>query len=486
MIKKVILLIAATTINLLYLPVIVLAVTAPTLATPPGLSLAEIKMTGSELVMLQNNTGSTITNLSEYSIYGFNNVNPLASGVNISVQQLPAGSLLAGQTVLLSDGGATCGAAITDSLSISLTDSTGYLQVVKSSFVGGVLTQTSGDAVSWSSGANSTPGMIASVPSNTAVPRNAYYRYQNPMPTPPFLWQKANQDTVNSCQLNVTGTDPGSGPSNPGNQLLPGLPPPATIISFVPGRGGGGSGGNGSANNFGLRAPVLNELLPNPAKPQTDADDEYIEIYNPNSRSFDLYGYKLQTQSASSSSKRIYTFPNGTKIAAKSFAAYPSSNISVSLVNTGGQVWLLDPNEGIISKSEAYGKAEDGQAWALAEDKWYWTNKPTPNAANEINGAGGSGSGVGTSGNGVGTVGGSSTGGSLAPGSAASAANAQTASLHPAVLAIVGALALLYGLYEYRHDLGNQIHKLKRHRATRTANRPKSSWWRRRSRRTKK
>ncbi len=468
-------LIVAAAINLLYLPVIVLAASppAPTLATPPGLSLAEIKMTGSEFVMLQNNTGSTITNLSEYLVYGFNNVNPLAPGVNISIQQLPLGSLLSGQTVLLSDGGATCGAAITDGLSISLTDSTGYLQVVKSSFVGGVLTQTSGDAVSWSSGPNSTPGMIATVPSNTLAPRNAYYRYQNPAPTPPFLWQKADQDTANSCQLNVTGTDPGSGPSNPGNQLLPGLPPPATIISFVPGRGGG-SGGNGSANNFGLRAPVLNELLPNPAKPQSDADDEYIEIYNPNSRSFDLYGYKLQTQSASSSSKRIYTFPNGTKIAAKSFAAYPSSNISVSLANTGGQVWLLDPNEGIISKSEAYGEAEDGQAWALAEGKWYWTNKPTPNTANEINGAGGSG-GTRTSGNGVGTVEGSSTNGALPSNGAASAANAQTASLHPAVLAIVGALALLYGLYEYRHDLGNQIHKLKRHREVRRANRPKSS-----------
>src|SRR3989344_5214244 len=148
MIKKVILLIAATAINLLYLPVVVLAVTAPILTTPLGLSLAEIKMTGTEFVMLQNNTGSTITNLSEYSVYGFNNVNPLASGVNISVQQLPSGNLLAGQTVLLGDGGATCGATITADLSLSLTDSTGYLQIVKSSFVGGVLTQISGDAVS--------------------------------------------------------------------------------------------------------------------------------------------------------------------------------------------------------------------------------------------------------------------------------------------------------------------------------------------------
>lgn len=452
----------------------VFAAAAPTLATPPGLSLAEIKMTGTEFVMLQNNTGVTISDLSQYWLRSFNNVNPGAGGVTSASQQLPAGSLLSGQTILLSDGGLTCGAAITDSISVGLTDGSGYLQVEKNSVSNGVLTITIGDAVSWSSGANATPGMIANVPSNASATRAAYYRIQNSVPSPPFLWQRADQDTSNNCQLNVTGADTGSGPSNPGSQLLPGLPPPATIVSFVSNSSGSNGNGNGAANNAGLRALVLNEILPNPASPQSDADNEYIELYNPNDEPFDLYGYKLQTKSASSSSKRIYTFPNGTKIAGKKFAAYPSSEISVSLANNGGQVWLLDPNEGIISSSEAYGKAEDGQAWALAEGKWYWTTKPTPNAANIIDGSGGIGGGTNTSGNGIGTVEGITTPGTPGlPGANLANASNQTASLHPAVLAVVGALALLYGLYEYRNDIRNFVSKLQRNRAARQATRPK-------------
>jgi len=454
-----------------FTPVSVLADSAPALATPVGLSLAEIKMTGSEFIMLQNNTGSTITNLIDYSLYGFNKVNPLDKDVNVSVQQLPNGSLLNGQTLLLSDGGATCGSAITDSLSISLTDGGGYLEIVKSELMGGLIKHTSGDAVSWTTTAN-TDNMIASVPTNTTAKATAaWYRY---LAGSAFKWQRADQDAANNCQLNVTETESGSGPSNPGSQLLPGLPPPATIISFVAGGFGGGSGGNGAANNAGLRALVLNEILPNPAEPQSDADDEYIEIYNPNDTSFDLYGYKLQTKSSNSSSKRTYTFPKGTKIDGKKFAAYPSSEISVSLANNGGQVWLLDPNEGIISQTEAYGEAEDGQAWALAEGKWYWTTKPTPNAANVIDGSGAIGGGTSTSGNGIGTVEGITTPGTPGlPGNNLSNSNGQTASLHPAVLAVVGALALLYGLYEYRNDIKNLVHKYQRNRAARQAGRPK-------------
>src|SRR5579859_6792604 len=77
------------------------AASAPILAGPSGLALIEIKITGNEFVMLQNNTGSTITDLSRYWLYNFNNINPLASGVSSSTQQLPVAALGPGQTVLL-------------------------------------------------------------------------------------------------------------------------------------------------------------------------------------------------------------------------------------------------------------------------------------------------------------------------------------------------------------------------------------------------
>src|SRR3989344_9520728 len=87
----------------------VLAASPPLAAVPSGLRLAEIKVTGNELVMIQNNTASTITDLSKYWLYFFNNVNPLAVGVSSSSQQMPPGSLLNGQTILLSANGCTTG-----------------------------------------------------------------------------------------------------------------------------------------------------------------------------------------------------------------------------------------------------------------------------------------------------------------------------------------------------------------------------------------
>lgn len=379
------------------LPIKTYSASAPAIEAPSGLSFLELKVTGSEFVMLVNNTGSKIEDLSQYWLYGFNNTNPLAVGVNNSSQQLPSGSLEKGQTVLLSQGGSTCGAAVTGKLSISLTDSGGYLEIVKTSLVNNLLTQTAGEAVSWSSKANITTGMISNVPSNSSDPNGAWYRYKSSGST--YLWQQADVDSGNVCQLSVVISGVNSGVSaSTSNLLLPSTPPPATIISI--GDVNGSSNGL-PASDIGLMAPVLNELLPNPKSPQTDSKDEFIEIYNPNDKTFDLSGFKLQTQSSSSSSKHTYTFPGGTKIAGKSFAAYPSSNLSISLTNSGGQVWLLDPSEAKISQSDPYSTAKEGLAWALANGKWYWTNTPTPGKANLINGAS---VGDSSTGNGVGTV----------------------------------------------------------------------------------
>src|SRR3982751_5329789 len=93
-----------------FLPASVFAAAPPSLAVPAGLSLAELKITGNEFVLLINNSGAIIPDLSKYWLYNFNNTNPLAAGVSSSTQQLPAASLLNGQTVLLSaNGGSTCG-----------------------------------------------------------------------------------------------------------------------------------------------------------------------------------------------------------------------------------------------------------------------------------------------------------------------------------------------------------------------------------------
>lgn len=442
----------------------VFAATPPPLSVPSGLSLAEIKITGSEFVMLLNNNTAPVTDLSRYWLYVYNNVNPAAAGVNLSTQQLPAASLGSQQTLLLSaNGGATCGAAVTSKLNLSLNDSGGFMQVVQTSF-SGVVQVSAGDAVSWSSSSNSVAGMISNVPSNTAAPNNAYYRYQN-LIDGNYLWQKADQDPASSCQLNVISAGVSTpGPVNPGSPLPPGTPPVAIFVNEVDTSGGSAT----STNNIGSAAPLINELLPNPAEPQTDSEDEFIELYNPNDLTFDLSGYKLQT---GTTSLRNYTFPAGTQLAGKSFKAFNASDTNLTLSNGGSQARLLDPTGNVISQSEPYGSAKDGQSWSLADGKWYWTKNPTPNQTNVINGSTTAAASTASSKK-------SSTGAATKNNGKVKAASTvaednqssdppQAGQLHPLVLAGVGIMAVAYAAYEYRHDLANRLHQFRRYRETR-------------------
>ncbi len=455
----------------------ILAASPPSLATPNGLSLAEIKITGSEFVMLQNN-GAAIADLSRYWLYAFNGTNPLAAGVSSSTQQLPAAALAPGQTILLSaGGGATCGAAVTARLSVSLTDSGGFLEVVQTSLSGNTLVQTAGDSVSWSSGANAAAGMIANVPSNTADPAGAYYRYQNSAPPPAFLWQQADTDAVNSCQLNVKiGSALVPGPTGIGAQLLPGAPPPATIVQDDPTDPASATSGL-PLTDIGLAAPIINELMPNPAAPQTDDEDEFVEIYNSNDVAFDLSGFKLQT---GTTTLHNYTFPAGTSLAPKSFTAFFSIDTNMNLSNSGGQARLLDPAGNLISQSDTYATADDGQSWALANGTWYWTTTPTAGGANVIHQP------LTVKALTTGTTTNSAAKKSAAAPKSASTAKVKAASttannsnspspaknaspLHPLVLAAVGAGAVAYAAYEYRNDLRNRFYQLRRYRAARAA-----------------
>ncbi len=221
--------------------------------------------------------------------------------------------------------------------------------------------------------------------------------------------------------------------------------------------------------NIGKMAPIINEVLPNPASPQLDAEDEFIELYNPNDSTFDLSGFKL---AFGSTNPRRFTFPEGTVMQPEEFKIFTSGGTSISLANTRGQVWLLDPNENIIGQTEAYGSAKDGQAWALDTNtgKWVWTLQPTPGEMNVLTGIPATGTGATAR-----AVLGIDT---SATGTAAGAANttgtlADKTPVHPAVLAVVGIGALAYAVYEYRHDISNKLFQLRRHREHRRALRQK-------------
>ncbi len=469
------------------IPASVFAASPPVLGVPAGLSMAEIKITGSEFVMLQNNTGTTIPDLGKYWLYVFNNVNPLAAGVNSSSQQLPTGSLANGQFILLSaSGGNTCGAAVTAKLSLSLNDSGGFLQVVQNNLSGGLLVQTAGDAVSWSSGINNAEGMISNVPSNSKAPNGMFYRYQNSGTDASFLWQQAEIDANNECQIKVVVSGVVAPVITGG--LVVGGPPPVTIISIADESDEEAlPEGALPPADVGLAAPQINELLPNPAEPQTDSEDEFIELYNSNDVQFDLTGFKLQT---GTTTLHNFSFAAGTMLAPKSFTAFYSIDTNLSLSNTSGQAKLLDPAGNVISETEVYTKALDGQTWAFAEGKWYWTINPTANAANIINqplsvkklSVGTTKAATSTTKKSSSATKSSSAKKTVAPKVKGASTTADTSAtiapqknsspVHPLILAGVGAGAVAYAAYEYRNDLANRIYKLRRYAAARAAARP--------------
>lgn len=227
------------------------------------------------------------------------------------------------------------------------------------------------------------------------------------------------------------------------------------------------------AADAGLSAPQITELLPNPGSPRTDATDEFVELYNPNTVSFDLSGFVLE---AGLTGNKHYTFPQGTTIAGNSFMALFSQTTKLSLSNTSGKVVLLDPLQRVIAQSNVYDTAKDDVAWARANGAWYWTTQPTPNAANVIRQpvtkAKKSSSSTTKTKKSSTTAKTTSSKKTTAPTDTQLASTTvEDTPIHPLTLAVVGGFAVLYGAYEYRRDMANKLYQLRAYREARRENR---------------
>ncbi|HEX8349814.1 MAG TPA: lamin tail domain-containing protein [Hymenobacter sp.] len=235
--------------------------------------------------------------------------------------------------------------------------------------------------------------------------------------------------------------------------------------------------------NQGLAPPTITELLPNPASPLTDADDEFIELYNANSAAFDLGGYKLEV---GTTTLRSYAFPETTVIQSLQHRAFSSAETGLSLSNSGTIVRLKAPDGQVVSETIAYGTAKDGQSWIYADGTWQWSSSATPSLANII--------AVPVA---------AATKASAAAAKKAATATAKTTAakttkakttkikavkkavqkkakavkaaavalpakpkppIHMGILVAVVSVAVLYGLYEYRHDIALKLRQLGRNR----------------------
>lgn len=438
----------------------------------PSLVISHLKITSSsgQFVTLYNASNAAI-DTAKYQLVYFNNYD--VSKATASKLVALSGVVPPHGYALVSDATAQlCYQMTVMSVSLGFSSTAGFveLQTLNQTFVGGPITTTTLDYVGWSKTAASG---AQSLPSSTAafLVRNPLSAQNSPIINSPGdgTWAQVQPDPSNSCSYITVST--GKTTAIYGT-LLPATQPPASYES---------SPDNAAIIvNDGLMAPVINELLPNPAGTGNDATDEYIEIYNPNVSTFDLSGYELRT---GSTNQHSFTFPNASQLPAQSFTAFYAASTGLSLSNSGGQAALYDPNGTQLSVSDSYDAAKDGYAWALANGTWQWTTTPTPSAINTIHVPPSTkkkatvkkastatpstkSASVSTTGTVLGTTTKSSNGGpDLTP-------------LHPWVLALVACLALLYGAYEFRTDMARLVSQSRRNVTHRLSNWRALAWWR--------
>jgi hypothetical protein len=377
--------------------------------------------------------------------------------------------LASGQSVLFtSDAAPTCDSIYTSKLSVSLSDTKGTLQLRQLVNIDkNTSTFTTIDSVNWTKPSSSD---------KTPVTDNLDLRKEGSLISPVWYHDATvvgsswSAGSFANCTLNVQQITGSTVPAQTYTWPSSSAGPPAVILSLaaedpssvatiptIP------------ASDIGLLPPQITELLPNPVGTGTDASDEFIELYNPNQKPFDLSGFVLET---GATTKHKYVFPAATSLPAGAFVAFYSADTGLTLSNTSGASDLLDPLGAVLSQTDEYGSAKDGQAWAVAKGTWYWTLQATPGKSNTIAQASTSSASSSKSSKsskastskakGASTKLASSS--TTLPASAVADELEQKSPIHPATLAVVAGLALAYGLYEYRLDMANFFHRFKGHR----------------------
>lgn len=218
---------------------------------------------------------------------------------------------------------------------------------------------------------------------------------------------------------------------------------------------------------------AITELMPDPASPLTDANDEYIELYNSSNVAVQLAGATLQTGTTFSHS---YTFES-IILAPQSYITLPITQTKLSLSNSGGAARLIDQTGELVYETATYEKAQTGMSWTLINDLWQWA-EPSPNGAGQpVPEEVASATNAATTSKTTAPKASKATTTKKAAATSATKAAAATANtayvapesdnkkspVNPLILAGIGVFALGYIVYEYRHDIFFRFKQSKRH-----------------------
>lgn len=435
-------------------------------APNPSLIISQLKITSSngQFATLYNATNTTL-DMSKFQLAYFNSYD-LGKATSSRLITL-SGSLPPHSYYMVNDSSLNiCYQLTVNSLSLGFSSVAGMIQLVSlnQSSIGGSITPSVVDYVSWSKTATSG---AQTLPANT----NAFLLRQpldvagnpNINNSGAGNWIQVQPDVNKPCQL-ITNTTAPTQVNIGMNSLLPAVEPGVIFVNQEP--DALSSAPAIPLADIGLKSPIITELLPNPSPSNISASEEFIELYNPNEVNFDLSGFMLQS---GISTVHKYTFPSGTTLPPNSFTAFYTDNTGLTLSNSGGVVKLFDPLGNSIFATTNYGTAKSGQSWVLSNGAWTWTTEPTPSQANKI------------------TTPASVKKKSIKAVSVKKSKNklnnkpkknkkskkidinntasepVKDSSLQVWALAIIMTLALLYACYEYRTDISNKIYQFRQH-----------------------
>lgn len=233
---------------------------------------------------------------------------------------------------------------------------------------------------------------------------------------------------------------------------------------------GGGDQSAGDSGPASYPAVIINELLPNPASPQTDGNDEFIELYNPTGADVSLTSWSLRDGGG-----KVFEFKDKT-IPAGGYLTLYSKETGISLNNTGDTVSLLTPDGSVLDTTPDYGNAKEGMSWGLVNGEWTWTVSPTPNTANStayVESSGAAAKAAASKKTTAKKAAAAKTSKAKAAASKNPVAKAATSATQAAenlsknstlwmwLLIVLGLGTIGYGIYEYRPEIINLYHKLR-------------------------
>jgi len=200
---------------------------------------------------------------------------------------------------------------------------------------------------------------------------------------------------------------------------------------------------------------IISELLVDPASPTTDSEDEFIELFNPNDFDVDISGYQLQS---GSNYQYVYQIP-AQLLGAGHYVAFLAIDTRLALANNGSNVRLVDPAGQVVGEIVNYPRAKTGQSWSrTGNGSWQWTPLLTPSQANQFEASSGPTDTVAASSlQGGGSDKETMPSSTVATNSVSTeetlASDALVTGSESTVLVVAGVIALLYALYEYRHEM---------------------------------